>query len=84
MARIGLIVLLAIAVVPGGFASELTDGPQQLEFGEPGDVGVDTGRLDRAVSIVRHAVADGEIPGAVVLVARQDIARQETRHDLLL
>lgn len=71
MVRIGLTVLFAVAVVCGAFANEPTDGPRQLEYGEPADVGVDAGRLDRAVSIVRHAVEDDEIPGVVVLVARR-------------
>jgi len=71
MVRIGLTVLFALAVVRGAFAIEPTDGPRQLEIGEPADAGVDAGRLDRAVSIVRHAVEDDEIPGAVVLVARR-------------
>ncbi|MDP6557238.1 MAG: serine hydrolase [Pirellulaceae bacterium] len=71
MVRIGLAILFTVAVVRGAFANEPTDGPRQLEYGEPADVGVDAGRLDRAVSIVRHAVEDGEIPGAVVLVAHR-------------
>ncbi|HJN07999.1 MAG TPA: serine hydrolase [Pirellulaceae bacterium] len=71
MVRIGLAILFTVAVVRGAFANEPADGPRQLEYGEPADVGVDAGRLDRAVSIVRHAVEDGEIPGAVVLVAHR-------------
>jgi glutamine amidotransferase PdxT len=42
-----------------------TEPVTQLEPGSPADVGMDAGRLDRAVSIVRHAVEDDEIPGAV-------------------
>jgi hypothetical protein len=71
MHRICLSVLFAVAVVRGAVAGEPTDGPWELEYGRPADVGVDAGRLDRAVSIVRHAVEDDEIPGAVVLVARR-------------
>ena len=71
MFRIGLTVLFAVAVVRGAFANEPTRGPLELEYGKPEDVGIDAGRLDRAVSIVRHAVEDDEIPGAVVLVARR-------------
>ncbi len=44
---------------------------RQLRTGAPADVDVDAKRLADAVSIVRHAVEDGEIPGAVVLVARR-------------
>jgi CubicO group peptidase (beta-lactamase class C family) len=71
MVRVSLTILVVVAVVRGAVAGEATAGPQQLEYGKPAEVGVDVGRLDRAVSIVRHAVEDGEIPGAVILVARR-------------
>ncbi|MBN1855170.1 MAG: serine hydrolase [Pirellulales bacterium] len=71
MVRIGLTVLFTIAVVRGAVPSEPADGPWQIEYGKPADVGMDALQLDRAVTIVRHAVEDDEIPGAVVLVARR-------------
>ncbi len=42
-----------------------------LKPGKPTDVAVDAEKLDLAVSLIRHAVEDDEIPGAVVLVARR-------------
>ena len=62
---------MAVAMVRGAFASEPAEGPWVLSYGKPADVGIDADRLNQAVSIVRHAVEDDEIPGAVVLVARR-------------
>jgi CubicO group peptidase (beta-lactamase class C family) len=71
MYRIGLSVLFVATILRVASGNELSEAARQLERGSPADVGIDAGRLDRAVSIVRHAVEDDEIPGAVVLVARR-------------
>lgn len=42
-----------------------------LQSGKPQDVDIDPKKLQDAISIIRHAVDDDEIPGAVVLIARQ-------------
>lgn len=71
MYRIGLVILFASIVIRSGTANEPKYQSRTLDYGDPHEVDVDPGRLDRAVSIVRHAVEDDEIPGAVVLVARR-------------
>ncbi len=42
-----------------------------LTVARPGEVGMSATRLDRLDSVVNQAIADGAVPGAVVLVARQ-------------
>ncbi|MEM7474972.1 MAG: serine hydrolase domain-containing protein, partial [Planctomycetota bacterium] len=42
-----------------------------LQLGKPTDVRVDEEHIKKAASLVRNAVEDNEIPGAVILVARQ-------------
>lgn len=54
---------------PTALAGETT--ARKLTAGSPVEAGVAPSRLADAMSIVRHAVADQEIPGAVVLVARR-------------
>jgi CubicO group peptidase (beta-lactamase class C family)/glutamine amidotransferase-like uncharacterized protein len=70
-----LLFLFWILVTVIGPASLLGQEPQKyapfLSVGPPQEVGVDSKKLDDAVSILRHAVEDHEIPGAVILVARQ-------------
>ncbi|MCA9176144.1 MAG: serine hydrolase [Planctomycetales bacterium] len=44
---------------------------RELVEGAPEEVAIDAKRLALASSIIRHAVEDNEIPGAVVLVARR-------------
>jgi CubicO group peptidase (beta-lactamase class C family) len=41
-----------------------------LPEGKPQDVGLSPGRLERVTGMVQGAVDSGEIPGAVVLIAR--------------
>lgn len=69
--RIVLLVLVALAAMRPGFGAEGVPSGLQLEPGEARSVGVDPERLELALSVVRHAVEDDEIPGAVVLVARR-------------
>lgn len=45
--------------------------PELLLLGTPEDVGVSSGRLARIDAMLRRAIADDEIPGAVALVARK-------------
>ena len=42
-----------------------------LPTADPASVGMDAGRLDRIGEVVSKAVEDGDVPGAVVLVARR-------------
>lgn len=71
MFRIGLSVLFVVTILRVASGNELSEAARQLDRGSPADVGIDAERLNRAVSFVRHAVEDDEIPGAVVLVARR-------------
>lgn len=66
----GITVLLAM-VVSSLDATGSLPIPCHLPSARPDDVDVDPSRLARAVSVVRHAVQDDEIPGAVVYVARR-------------
>ena len=76
MMRITLSFVLA-GIAVGGIAAgdvwgaEISRTVRKLQLGKSADVGVDADLLDEAVSIVRHAIEDDEIPGAVVLVARR-------------
>lgn len=70
MLRITLCLLLLPTALRATAAQERQLGPG-LRPAKPVDVGVDPKGLDRAVSVVRRAVENDEIPGAVVLVARR-------------
>ena len=61
---------LLLAITIGAATSYAAPAALQIAKGEPADVDMDPAELARALSVVRHAVADEEIPGAVVLVAR--------------
>ena len=71
MFRITLSVVLMSFAVGEVYGTETSQAVWKLEPGKAAVVDVDADRLDHAVSIVRHAVEDDEIPGAVVLVARR-------------
>ncbi len=62
--------LLAAVTLQATAVGPLAVFATTLEVGEPADVDMQPERLQRAVSVVRHAIEDDEIPGAVVLVAR--------------
>ena len=64
------------ALIRIGTAGEEQAEPQAatgdiLELGDPQDVQVDSARLKTAVGLVEQAIADGEMHGAVLLVARR-------------
>ena len=64
------------ALIRIGAAGEEQADPQGatgdiLEPGDPQDVQVDSVRLKRAVGLVEQAIVDGEMHGAVLLVARR-------------
>ena len=71
MLRFGLFILLVASLIDAASGNESLNSIEQLSLGSPEKVDVDAGKLERAVSIVRHAIEDDEIPGAVVLVARR-------------
>lgn len=71
MFRFRLSVLFVVTILRVASGNELSEAARQLERGRPADVGIDADKLDRALSIVCHAIEDDEIPGAVVLVARR-------------
>src|SRR5262245_45056221 len=58
------IVLLALTAGPGRAGGALTDG-------SPADVGMSADVLREAVALYEKAVADDEVRGAVLLVARR-------------
>jgi CubicO group peptidase (beta-lactamase class C family) len=61
-----LVVLVAAVVSASAFAEQL-----QLES-DPGKLGFDADRLNRVTQAFRGFVDSGQIPGAVVLIARND------------
>jgi CubicO group peptidase (beta-lactamase class C family) len=58
---------MALALLP--FAP-LSAGAAALPEGQPQDVGLSPERLERVTALLQEAVSTGEIPGAVVLIAR--------------
>lgn len=54
-----------------GFADDPTPEVHELTYGEAAEVQMDASRLEDAESLIESSVADGEIPGAVILVARR-------------
>jgi CubicO group peptidase (beta-lactamase class C family) len=58
---------MALALLP--FAP-LSAGAAALPEGKPQDVGLSPERLERVTALLQEAVSTGEIPGAVVLIAR--------------
>lgn len=54
-----------------GFADAPTPEVHELTYGEAAEVQMDASRLEDAESLIESSVADGEIPGAVILVARR-------------
>src|SRR5262245_24969744 len=48
------------------------DRPARLPQAPPAEVGMDAARLDRIDDAVKAALERGQLPGAVVLVVRQD------------
>src|SRR5450631_2357673 len=64
--RQAMIVLVAAVVSTTAFAQELK--PES----DPGRLGFDTDRLERMTQAFQGYVDNGQIPGAVVLIARKD------------
>lgn len=62
--------LLTIAAGPG-VADDQTPDVYQLTYGQAAEVQMDARRLEDAESLISNSVADCEIPGAVILVARR-------------
>ena len=68
MVLTAILLLQGWSPVPG---QEPTAHGDTLQSGKPQDVDIDPKKLQDAIAIIRHAVDDDEIPGAVVLIARQ-------------
>ena len=62
--------LATIAAGPG-FADDQTPEVHELTYGEAAEVQMDASRLEDAESLIESSVAEGEMPGAVILVARR-------------
>src|SRR6516165_11517306 len=61
----------AVALVVGLFLSgSLVAAGQTLPTAKPEEVGLSSSRLDRLTEVLKDNIARGEIPGAVLLVAR--------------
>ncbi len=64
-------VLIGVVVVCGIGPGLRRAQAQGLEFADPASVGLSSERLERLSQFLRADVADGRIPGAVMLVARR-------------
>ena len=62
-----LIGMIGAATVPPTLAKE----PAALAKAAPDAVGFSTQRLNRISTVLKKEVADGKLPGAVVMVARK-------------
>jgi uncharacterized protein YbbC (DUF1343 family)/CubicO group peptidase (beta-lactamase class C family) len=58
------------AAAAAGFSRAADDKPAALPQAAPADAGMDAGRLARIDDVVEGAIKRGQLPGAVVLVAR--------------
>jgi len=63
-ALIALLCLLLLAPVAQGFTAPLPEA-------KPEDVGLSSQRLERVSALIQQAVDSGEIPGAVMMIARK-------------
>jgi uncharacterized protein YbbC (DUF1343 family)/CubicO group peptidase (beta-lactamase class C family) len=65
-----VLLLTYLFIAAGSRVAAADDKPAALPQAAPADVGMDAGRLTRIDGVVENAVKRGQVPGAVVLVAR--------------